>query len=334
MHLSHNFFIRAATWSLVAAGFVLVHPLKGQEPVKPVETKEVEIPVPQDHALRTSDGLEIRCTYYKPVYKEGVEEPGKRTLPFILLHDWEGDRRDFHVLALQLQQAGCAVVVPDFRGHGESIKTGDAVLDLKKFRKAEMTNMINDIEACKKFLVQRNNEGELNIDLLNVVAIGQSNLLAMNWIIRDWYGFPPFHGSIKQGQDVKSLTMVIPEKKMGPLNMTQELKHPMFSGHNPGIPNLPTLVIWCDDDSAQSKESASIFEIMKKGRPDLTKIADPTERANRETLFDVVIPNLKVSGADLLNRSEATRDTIMEFVAVKVGAKRDDHVWMSRSAKE
>jgi hypothetical protein len=306
-----------------------------QNPTAPGAKKEVEIPKPEDVTLKTSDGFDIRCTYFKPVYNPETEEPGKTTLPFILLHDWERDRRDFYTFALQLQKAGCAVIVPDLRGHGESAQQGDAVLDLKKFRKLELANMVNDIEACKKFLVQRNNDAELNVDLLNVVAIGQTNVLAMNWIIyQDWYGYPPYRGNIKQGQDVKSLTMIAPVKKLGQINMNQELKHPMFSGRNPQMPNLPTLVIWAENESATTKDSISIFETMRKGRPDSEKVKDAIERAELETVREIVLPRSNLSGTEMINQNEGIRIDIMRFVASKVGAKLDQHPWQSRAAKQ
>lgn len=332
MKLSFNFALPLLLVSFSLASW-LGQNARAQNPTKPIVTKEVEIPAPEDVTLKTSDGFEIRCTYFKPVYAPDVEEPGKKTLPFILLHDWERERRDFLVFALQLQKAGCAVIVPDLRGHGQSTQNGETVLDLKKFRKAELLAMINDIEACKKFLVQKNNDAELNIDLLNVVAIGETNVLALNWIIRDWYEFPAFKGDIKQGQDVKSLTMISPVKKLSSLNLNQELKHAMFSGRNPSVPNLPTLVVWAENETPASKESSSIFETMRKGRPDLDKIKDPDERAGLETVFDVIVPNSMFTGTELINQSEATRNTIIEFVAVKVAAKRDQHPWRSRAPK-
>jgi hypothetical protein len=304
------------------------------------------IPTPEDITLKTRDGVDLKCTYFKAAPRQdeaasvvGNEEPvdpGKVTLPFILLHDWEGSRQDLFAYGQLLQKAGCAVIIPDLRGHGESTTMGDGMkpIDLKKFRKQDFANVINDIEACKKFLVQKNNDGELNIDLLNVIAIGKTCTPAMDWAIRDWYAFPPYMGKIKQGQDLKSLTLISPTKKLGQINMNQALKHAMFSGRNPQIPNLPTLIIWSDDgsNSDSSKESRSIFETMQKGRPDVMKILDDAERAEKETVFDIVIRS-RQSGSDLIKNGEL-RITIMEFVAGKVGANMDQHPWQSRAPKK
>jgi hypothetical protein len=339
---------------------------KSQEP-DPRNANEAET-APQDITLTTRDGVDLRATYFKPIHQSeaspqtaapepatptagttpaapakaaddrGATEQGKTTLPFILLHDWEGSRNDLFLFAEQLQKAGCAVLVPDLRGHGESttMAQGMQKLDLAKFKKQDLANMVLDIEACKKFLVQKNNEGELNVDLLNVLAIGKSSALAIKWIISDWYEFPPFKGGVKQGQDVKSLILISPVKKLEQVNLNADLKHPMFAGRNPQIPNLPTLIVWSDDgsDSSDIKESRSIYETMRKGRPDLSKIKDDNERADRETVFDVVIPRSRLLGGDLLNQNQALRSTIMEFVAIKVGAVREKHVWQDRNKKK
>jgi hypothetical protein len=326
------------------------------------EDPEKEAPAAEDVMLTTRDKVDLRCTYFAPVYEEeekveekaeGAETPaavlpgksaketpgqGKTTLPFILLHDLNGKRGDLFVLAKHLQSAGCAVIVPDLRGHGDSVTmaAGMQKLDLAKFKKADYANIVWDIEACKRFLVQKNNQGELNIDLLNVLAIGQTSTAAMEWIIADWFKYPPYKGSIKQGQDVKSLILVSPSKKMQQININAVLKHAMFAGRNPQIPNLPTLVVWSDDgsESADIKDCSSIFETMKKGRPDLSKIKDEEERGEKETVFQIVIPRSRDVGADLLDQNQELRNTILEFVAIKVGSFREEHPWQDRRKKE
>ncbi len=205
-----------------------------------------------------------------------IRVPAKSVVPFLLIHDWEGSRADLLPFAGFLQKSGFAVLVPDLRGHGESInQVGSTVqLDCKKFRKSEMISVLRDLERCKKYLVQRNNEGELNIDLLNLVVVGKSAVFAMDWTILDWSW--PNLGPIKQGQDVKSLTLISPEKKAKNVGLNQSLRHPLFSGRTGA--NLPTYIIWSADDDVAADESASIYRWMEKGRPEIEKIEDPDQR--------------------------------------------------------
>ena len=93
-----------------------------------------------------------------------------------MLHDWDGNRKQFSGLATYLQSIGHSIIVPDLRGHGESlrVKASDMTLDREKFNRNAIAAMGEDIEACKRFLLKKNNGGELNIEFLTVVAAGQS----------------------------------------------------------------------------------------------------------------------------------------------------------------
>jgi len=87
------------------------------------KSAEAEIPAPEDLTLRTDDGLKLAVTYFP-----GLR--GKDSIPVILLHSFKGSGADFAKedgLAPYLQEKlGCAVIVPDLRGHGKSttVKVG------------------------------------------------------------------------------------------------------------------------------------------------------------------------------------------------------------------
>ena len=74
---------------------------------------------PEEIDLTTDDGLEMKATYFP-----GTK--GQESIPVILLHGFKGSRKDFtqeQGLAPFLQEKlGCAVIVPDLRGHGDSTK--------------------------------------------------------------------------------------------------------------------------------------------------------------------------------------------------------------------
>lgn len=307
-----------------------------------------KIPPPVDMVLRTVDGVNLHCTYFEPVdltekktapgtevADEVEEEWGKTVIPWILVHDWDGRRQDLFAFAEELQRRGSnAVIVPDLRGHGRStsVEGASAALERSKFRRRELQAVINDIERCKRFLIQENNQGKLNIDLLNIVAVGQSAVVAMTWVINDWYAFPPYAGNIKQAQDVKTITLISPQRRFSSINMNVELKHPMFSGRDLAIPNIPTLIAWGTLDESAEKDSSFISETMRKGRPDTARIEDPELRRQNTTLYSFPL-ELKSTGTELIRTHLALRETIVQFVALKVGAQRDRHPWQDRSRK-
>ena len=62
-----------------------------------------------------------------------------------------------------------------------------------------------DMEAVRKFLVDKNDAGELNLNKLCLVGSGMGASVAANWAVQDWSAPPLAVG--KQGQDVKALVL-------------------------------------------------------------------------------------------------------------------------------
>jgi hypothetical protein len=306
-----------------------------QRPDNPNAKPKIEIPPPEDMILDTTDGVRLKCTYFAPPKSEGNED--KVVLPFILLHEWDGDRRQMLGYAAFLQSAGHAAIVPDLRGHGESTQVVglNKPLDYTKFRKTEVMTAMKDIERCKKFLVQQHNKHEVNVDLLCVVAVGQTSVLAVQWTLNDWFAFPPRNPQgVKQGQDVKALMLVSPVKKLAGISMVPMLNHPMFSGAN-GL-GLPTLVFWnANEDSA--KDSEAIADLMEKNRPDVSSIDDLAKRIEMTTFFKVPITKHKYSGLEMIEQPKV--ENFWPYISnllfeQKVVANAKKFPWESREPKK
>lgn len=306
-------------------------------PTNPGSRKQVEIPKPEHLILDTSDGVRLKCTYFAPPKVETVEgEEARPVLPFILLHDWDGDRRQLFTYASFLQRAGHAAIVPDLRGHGESVQVQGVSkpIDYQKFRKQEVMSAQKDIERCKKFLVQRHNKQELNVDLLCVVAVGETSVLAVQWTLNDWFAYPAMDADgIKQGQDVKALMLVSPVKKIAGISMLQNLKHPLYTGA--GGAALPMLVLWgAAEDTA--RESEAIAKLIEKSRPDVSKIEDDAKRLESTSFFSVPVRKYKFSGVELM---EAQRvKNFWPYISnklfeQKVVAQAENFPWVSRETK-
>lgn len=247
-------------------------------PVRRPAAKNNKFPAPEVVTLETKDGVELSCTWFAP---EGAGTPakpagnaaapvaqanaaGRSTAPFILLHDWDRSRADLLYLGRFLQLSGHAVIVPDFRGHGDSLTVSGSTkpIDRARFRKKEMATLLADIEACKKFLMRKNDAGVVNIDLLNVAAVGKSAILAMQWAVSDWSWAPV--GSVKQGQDVKSLILIAPEQKLKGVSIKSLLKNQLFVGG--AAHPLPLVVVYSASHPESVEESTEIYEGIKKGR--------------------------------------------------------------------
>ena len=87
-----------------------------------------------------------------------------------------------------------------------------ADLDAAKISKEDYIAMAAfDMEAVRRFLVDKNDAGELNLNKLSLVGSGMGATVAANWAVQDWSAPPLAVG--KQGQDVKALVLVSPQWK-------------------------------------------------------------------------------------------------------------------------
>ena len=114
-------------------------------------------------------------------------------------------------LAKFLQKEGHAVLVPSLRGHGNSVNVQGSGRKLlaSTLNPAQFQLMVKqDMEACKAYLMAKNNAGDLNIEKLCVVGAEMGAIVAMNWAVEDWHW--PVLTTGKQGQDVKALVLLSP----------------------------------------------------------------------------------------------------------------------------
>ena len=83
--------------------------LSAQEP----EAKKDDKLEPRTIKLKTRDNVELRA-FYLPSDKE------KKAITVLIIHEWKGQASPYSKLGYALQKAGCAVLVPEYRGHGGS----------------------------------------------------------------------------------------------------------------------------------------------------------------------------------------------------------------------
>ncbi len=275
---------------------------------------ENELPEPRDVQLETSDGVVLFAVYYP-----GTAE--KENVPVILLHAWEADHRAMVSMASTLQSRfGCAAIVPDLRGHGKSNKTNLGVeLDRDRWRGSEVAAVIEDIEACKKFLIQENNTGQLNIDLLTVVADGESTILACTWTLRDW-SYAPL-GSVKQGQDVKALILMNPVRNFKGLNGNHAFQGDLFTGR---LGAAFPVMIACEQDHL--RDAKNIYERMMKGR----KSFEDSEKSLPKYRFEIEAQRRVRKSRD----GDVPMDEVVgAFIEEQVFARREDFRWAERGTK-
>ena len=291
-------------------------------------TGKQEMPAPETVIVNSKQpgtaGVNLSCTLFVSPNSAGDES--KTVSPMLLIHDWGGSMADLVPLAAHLQEAGHTVLVPDLRGHGDSTSLVNAsqLIDYSEFGNAEVASVENDLEACKKFLMQYNNDGKLNINMLSVLAVGDMCPVVSAWVLRDW-SYPDL-GRIKQGKDVQSLFLISPTKKFKQYSMAKLAKHPLMSGKQPF--HIPTLMIW-GNSSSSAKESNAIYKAMAKTRPESTA-TNPVQRWAEQDLFRLELP-MDGKGAELLRPNPAIYNFIATFNQQKIMSEPERFPWQSRA---
>jgi hypothetical protein len=303
------------------------------------QVKMAPAPAAEDLILETKDKVQLKCTYFSaqlPESEAAAKTKGKTVVPILILHDWGESRKGLAPVATFLQSQGNAVMTVDLRGHGESVTvTGNPKkIDHKKIRGPQIETAMLDIERCKKYLVQRHNEGKLNIDLLTVVAVGKTCSLAAKWTIADWFQFPAINSEgIKQGQDVKSLVFIAPRKKLQSISLVDQLKHSLFTGSD--MSPMPLVMVWCRGDKQTEKDASYLFEKLEKARPDLDEFKTKAEREENRTLFRATLPQA-FTGTQLMEKPvvKGLWPFMQRFVQTKISDNASKLPWKSREKKK
>jgi Dienelactone hydrolase and related enzymes len=287
-----------------------------EQPKAKEEDEKDKIPDPENITVETKDGVPIKATYYASKLK-------KKAVPIIMLHGWEGNRGEFHVMASHLQKQGYAVICPDLRGHGQSLKYkaagGAEDFDLEKMKGADLEKMVYDVEATKQFLVKKNNEGELNIEALCVVGAQLGCSIAMIWAAEDWNvrSLPSF----KQGQDVKALVLLSPVESFRGVTTRGPMGHPVVKA------KLSTLICVGKEDAKAMGDAKRMYTAMLRfhGKPP----AEEKEAIKKQDLF-FVEEETSLQGTGLLRNGLQTPAEIQKFLYLRLSLKLDEYEWMER----
>ena len=282
------------------------------------ETKEK---IYEDSSLRTSDGVNLRYRFYGG-------GKGKQTVPVMIVHEFGGQGSTYYPLAQKLQDeknGGCAVLIPDLRGHGNSTDKSDGgeytKLDYDKLRRGDFLAIVTkDLVAMKRFLVQRNNEAKLNIDMMCVVAVDTGGVYALNWIQRDWsrkqlVGY-------RRGKDPKAFVLISPKQRHLRTTMRDALRHPIVRSE------LSVLMVYGAKDSESVSAARRIGNSLKPHHP--SKFASNEERKRRQDLF-ITDVDTSLSGGELVNQASLKiPEKIAAFIDLRLIARQDDFPWAIR----
>jgi pimeloyl-ACP methyl ester carboxylesterase len=285
--------------------------------------------------LTTKDGVELSITYYP-------SSVGKDATPVVLLHDYKDTQGMFSSLAQRLQSPGedekhpsFAVVTVDLRGHGASTKqaTPDGTsrdIDAAKLSKDDVIAMsLDDMEAVRSFLVEKNDKEELNLNRLCLVGLGMGATVAVNWAATDWSAPPLTVG--KQGQDVKALVLISPRWKDHGVTIQEALKFVPFKQ------SVAWMIVVGDpeggakdggsrQDGGAKADSVRIYNQLDKLHPE----SAAGKNSKPRDLLMLRAPSA-LQGGKLLSQAQIgpkLEDQIIDFLSVQV--TQPDWPWIKR----
>lgn len=272
-----------------------------------------EKPKPRTIELVTKDGKRLRAFYFP-------SDKGKAAKTVLLVHEWRGQASPYAKLVVALRDAGCAVLVPDYRGHGGSreqinSKGKKAEMDTSKMSKRDIENIIKyDLEKAKSFLKGENDQESLNLNALVVIGVGEGCVMAAHWAASDWNW--PTVGRNKQGRDVKGLVFISPTKQAKGVPID-----PIFSGRSVLL-QLPIMVV-SGTDSPNAEDAERIAKRIEASKKKL-------QQGGEVKGFEYKQYNTALMNASLVKDIPAVIPAITKFIETEVKMSDTWNPWVSR----
>jgi alpha-beta hydrolase superfamily lysophospholipase len=307
----------------VGGGSLLAGELLAQAPQPPKKPaprakppKNEEDPnKPKSLTLETKDGVALKAMYFPG-------KPGKETVPVIMLHGWEEHSVVWEPLAIYCQKTlGHTVIVPDLRGHGQSLtQTAGAQarqLKAEDLTPADLNAMVWDVQACKKFLQEENNKGELNLEMLTVVGAEFGALAALLFAQLDW-GWPVLTTG-KQGQDLKALALLTPIdrfKRVTAAEAVQSLRAPISTT------KFSVLIVAGQQDRGGYSDAKRLHKQIENLYPNDLK----------EAGCWLVTPETNAHGVELIEpqRRLGTEQVLANFIKQRLVDRKTEFEWSER----
>ncbi|QDV74936.1 hypothetical protein [Botrimarina mediterranea] len=280
--------------------------------------------------LETPDGVLLSGTFFP------AEEAGPDTPVVVMLAGENESSAVFHGLATRLQTADeggstatpMSVLTVALRGLGDSTRVRSANGQVTDRRGAKLTPIDaaamvkSDMEAVRRFLVDKNDAGELNLNRLAYLGIELGAIVATGAAAVDWA--VPVLNRGKQGRDVKALVLVSPPWKQLGLEMLPVLRQPGVQSE------IAFLITYGGDDKGVASDVNRIVKQLEKGRPEPTKLNegdDPTP----PSVIDAPGPSRLQGSAWLKQAGRDGETAIIRFLDRTLA--QPDYAWSQRRLK-
>ena len=299
-----NYPFLAVSVALVGAFAVAGVSVAQEEPSAPPKP-----PTKESVEMVTRDGVVLMGTYFR------AADAGRDTPVVVMLPDAGESRVVFDRLAERLTEAAeeddartpMSVLSFALRGQGDSnqVRTargGTMSIAGERLSPAAMEAMVQqDLEAVRRFLVDRNDEEELNLNRAAYFGVGMGAVVAANGAAYDWSMKDLNTG--KQGKDVKALLMVSPPWKYMGLGMLNAMRQP-------GVrKEVAVMLMYGANDQAASDDAEKILKQLRRGRRD-----EPAAAGRLPSLMEAAGRTSLQGSAWLKQGGRETEDLIMRFL--------------------
>jgi pimeloyl-ACP methyl ester carboxylesterase len=300
---------------------------------------------PERVKFDTYDQVEIHGTYYPG-------DMASKSPSALILHALGGSSREegWDNLAKELQKKHFAVLLFDFRGHGESTSIGTEFwrvpgnMYLKGYRPGKLKDqisykdfttlqnwlsLVNDIQAAKRFLDRKNDSGECNS--ANIVVIGAESSAALGalWIATEWKHprmlnrFPPVPANRgeMEGQDIACAVWLSFSPHIGVDKARGFTVHPdSWLANSVVREKVPMCFLYGEQDTKAKNYALHLYDTVLHARKD-KKLKLTVEKGIKDT---------KLAGRELLGKpSLGTEELIVTYVS-KVIDDRGSNPWSKR----
>ena len=243
----------------------------GAGPIAPVGPPKW--PFHYEVTLDVGDGL-IAADYYP------AEQPFEAPVVLLIHEPGQGrSAKDFQDpiaelkdkgFANDLQEKGYAVLALDLRGHGRNDR---GVVSDERWQAS-----IADLQAAYRFLIDRNNRGELNLGKFAAIGVGESGNLIANWAAS------PAGAVSNEGRfsDLGALVMVSPVADARGLVLARLL--PRIA------PRFPIMLVAGDRDDASIKPVRDAQPVVERHRLSRAEYYDTALHASKLLSFFPEVP--------------------------------------------
>ncbi|MCL6504474.1 MAG: hypothetical protein K6T86_17480, partial [Pirellulales bacterium] len=157
-----------------------------------------------------------------------------------------------------------------------------------------------DVEAVKSFLLERHNEGLLNIEALCVVGAEMGATVALAWSGLDWSW--PVLATGKQGQDVKGLVLLSPVYNFKGLKITRAIDDPRVRSE------VSLYIVVGKADTKARRDAERLYKALERYHP------KPEKPEDRDLVLNLDM-DTKLQGTKLLEEPTLKlEDRIVNFI--------------------